>query len=356
MGNRFRAKSGVFRRIVPVMATLFLVGCADMGVKFLETANPTIIDMTTQNRALRELPPPSARIKVAVYDFPDLTGQFKERDTVQSLSRAVTQGGSSMLIKALQDAGERRWFSVLDRSGLEDLIRERQIVTEMRRLYRGENQINPNALGPLSHSGIVLQGGIVGYDSNQQTGGFGARFLGIGSNTEWKLDTVTVSLRAVSTETGEVLTSVTTQKSIASSVLQGSIFRYIELDKLLEMEAGYSANEGKYIAVQQAIEKAVLALVVEGSELGVWSFADKAAGNSLVARYRAEKYDGVIPANATRVARPDTKSAAAVVVTRPRVRSRPQTRERRLSPSGNQQQAPAAASPPPSAEPGETLG
>ena len=353
MIDNHRGRAGLLRRVIPAIAVMFLVGCAELNDPFYGVDKPTIIDMTTQNRELRSLPAPTARVKVAVYDFPDLTGQFKERELVQTMSRAVTQGGSAMLIKALQDAGERRWFSVLDRSGLQDLIRERQIVTEMRRLYRGEETINPDALGPLSHSGIVLQGGIVGYDTNLQTGGFGARFLGIGANTEWKLDTVTVSLRAVSTETGEVLASVTTQKSIASSVLQGSVFRYIELDKLLEMEAGVSANEGKYIAVQQAIEKAVLALVIEGSELGIWSFGDKAAGNALIASYRTEKYAGIIPANARNVARPDTRRAAEVVATRPRMRARPQTRERRMQP---QQQAPVTVSPPPAAQPGETLG
>lgn len=354
MIDSFMARLVAFSRLAPVMAAVYLAGCAEMIDPLYGTTQPTIVDMTTQNRELRSLPPPAHRVKVAVYDFPDLTGQFKEREVVQTLSRAVTQGGSAMLIKALQDAGERRWFSVLDRSGLEDLIRERQIITEMRRLYRGEDVIDPNAIGPLSHAGIVLQGGIVGYDTNLQTGGFGARYLGIGANTEWKLDTVTVALRAVSTETGEVLASVTTQKSIASSVLQGSVFRYIELDKLLEMEAGISANEGKYIAVQQAIEKAVLALVIEGSELGVWSFANKAAGNALIASYRTEKYNGIIPANAVDVARPDTHRAAEIAQTRPK--PRPQITERRLDPSAGGQQAPAAPPPPPAAQPGETLG
>lgn len=347
-----RKPISIFPRMASVIAAVFLVGCSELKDPFYGLEKPTVIDMTSQNRELRELPAPTARVKVAVYSFPDETGQFKERQQVQSVSRAVTQGGSSMLIKALQDAGERRWFSVLDRSGLEDLLRERQIVTEMRRLYRGENTVNPNALGPLAHAGIVLQGGIVGYDTNQQTGGFGARFLGIGANTEWKMDTVTVALRAVSTETGEVLASVTTQKSIASSAVQGSVFRYVEMDKLLEMETGISVNEGKYIAVQQAIEKAVLALVIEGSELGVWSFANKAAGNALTAKYRNEKYAGAIPATARNVVRPDTAHPTKVVKTHPRRRS--PVRQRKLVPTSGTQKSSAPPPPPPASN--ETLG
>ncbi|MCZ4368530.1 CsgG/HfaB family protein [Sulfitobacter dubius] len=316
----------------------------------------SLSQVTAQNRALRELPPPAQRITVSVYDFPDLTGQYKEPTNVQSLSRAVTQGGAPMLIKALQDAGERRWFSVLDRSNLESLIRERQIVTEMRRIYRNEQQINPAALGPLDHSGIILQGGIIGYDSNTMTGGFGARYLGIGGDRKWKLDLVTVSLRAISTNTGEVLASVVVRKPIASVADRGSIFRYIELDKLLESEAGYAANEPKQVAVEQAIEKAVMALIAEGAELGVWSFADKNAGQAFVNGYRAQKYEGAIPVSARSIVRPKTRNAALTVETRPLRRAPAVLRkvtERRLPP---QPTSAAPDLPPEGPQNGETVG
>ncbi|MEQ6249443.1 CsgG/HfaB family protein [Sulfitobacter sp. HNIBRBA3233] len=315
--------------------------------------------ITPQNRALREVPAPAHRVTVSVYDFPDLTGQYKEPTNVQSLSRAVTQGGAPMLIKALQDAGERRWFSVLDRSNLESLIRERQIVTEMRRIYRNEQNVNPAALAPLDHSGIILQGGIIGYDSNSMTGGFGARYLGIGGDRQWKLDLVTVSLRAISTNTGEVLASVVVRKPIASVSDRGSIFRYIALDELLEAEAGIATNEPKQIAVEQAIEKAVMALIAEGSELGVWSFADEQAGNSYVANYRAQKYQGEVPATARQIRLPNTRNAAQTVKTRPVSRSAQVTRrviERRVTPQQQQRAAPPPALPPSGAEPGETVG
>lgn len=354
-GSMARRSAQTMRRMAMLAATLVLAGCAGQyGEPFFGAEPARLIESSAQNRALRALPPPRERVRVSVYDFPDLTGQYKERDVVQTLSRAVTQGGSAMLIKALQDAGERRWFTVLDRAGLQDLIRERQIITEMRRIYRGEENIDPDALGPLHHAGIILQGGIVGYDTNTQTGGFGARYLGIGADTKWQLDTVTVSLRAISTETGEVLASVTTQKPIASSAVQGSIFRYIELDKLLEYEAGVTTNEPKYIAVQQAIEKAVLALIVEGSELGVWSFADPAAGNAMIARYKQEKYGGIVPANARQAVPPQTRNAAYIPQTRPR--QRPRTTVRRVAPAQPAPQQRQAPPPPPAAAPDETLG
>ncbi|WP_353475373.1 CsgG/HfaB family protein [Salipiger sp. H15] len=341
------------RRLAIIAGLLATAGCSDMQSSYFETVDPTLVKVTHQNHALRALPAPTERINLAVYDFPDLTGQYKERDVVQSLSRAVTQGGSAMLIKALQDAGERHWFAVLDRSGLQDLVRERQIITEMRRQYRGETDIDPSALKPLLHAGILLQGGIVGYDSNVQTGGAGARYLGIGADGEWQMDTVTVSLRAVSTDTGEVLASVMTQKSIASSAIRGSVFRYVMLDELLEMEAGMTANEPKQVAVQQAIEKAVYALVIEGAELGLWDFRDRTAGAQLIARYRAEKYGDSMPATARFVLPPQTRNAAHIAQTRPQTRQVAQAPiVRELTPAPQEQ----SVAPPPPAQSGGVLG
>ena len=57
---------------------------------------------------LRDLPPPAAPVAVAVYGYGDQTGQMKPvapTAVVAPLSRAVTQGATSILIKALQDAG-----------------------------------------------------------------------------------------------------------------------------------------------------------------------------------------------------------------------------------------------------------
>ncbi|WP_417423695.1 CsgG/HfaB family protein [Hoeflea sp.] len=307
-------------RAVRIMAVVLtaagLSACVSTPDEGMVAASFTPV--TKQSNVLRSLPGPTKRVSVAVYDFPDLTGQFKERENVQSLSKAVTQGGSSMLIKALQDAGERRWFTVLDRASLNDLLKERQIVTEMRKVYRNEQKIDPNALAPLRHAGIVLQGGIIGYDTNTQTGGLGARYLGIGADAKWKQDTVTVTLRAVSTNSGEVLASVTVHKIIASYALQAGVFRYITLDSILEGEAGVTRNEPDQIAVQQAIEKAIVGLIAEGADLGIWSFADKEAGRKFVNDYLSEKYDGEVPDAALDAPHPETQHPALVVETTPK--------------------------------------
>ena len=163
----------------------------------------------------------------------------------------------------------------------------------MRMTYLGEKGINKKALPPLLFAAIIFEGGIIGYDSNLQTGGIGARLLGIGGDVKYRLDTITIYLRAVSTKTGEVLASVTTHKTIASLGLQGGVFKYIAFDKILEAEAGITKNEPDQLAVQQAIEKAVYSIVIEGANQGIWAFSDKEAQDALIGSYKAGDNPGL---------------------------------------------------------------
>jgi curli biogenesis system outer membrane secretion channel CsgG len=193
---------------------------------------------TAAQRELIALPAPAQRLTVAVYNFQDQTGQFRGGESTQSLSRVVSQGATSMLVKALQDAGNRAWFQVMERERLDNLLKERQIIREMRQRYLGEEQINPEALPSLMFAGLLLEGGVIGYDTNTMSGGAGARYLGIGASTEYRQDTVTVYLRAVSVKTGEVLTTVVAKKTIASIGVSASAFRYVAFRELLEAETG----------------------------------------------------------------------------------------------------------------------
>jgi curli production assembly/transport component CsgG len=300
------------------LSALMLGGCMSMAQDG-RNALPTTTGLAffpkktqTQN-LLNELPPPQRQVAVAVYGFTDQTGQFKPSDVGQTLSRAVTQGAGSMLVKALQDAGNRSWFTVVERERLDNLLRERQIIGEMRRRYLGEEDIDPNALPSLLFAGVLLEGGIVGYDTNTVTGGAGAAFLGIGARTEYRQDTVTVYLRAVSVRTGEVLTTVTASKTIASQALGASAFRFVSFRQLLEVEAGITSNEPDQVALQQAIEKAVFGLVLEGVELDLWRFDDMPAAQPLLAYYRAER-DGVYDASDVQKAIKQAGSMGALTV------------------------------------------
>lgn len=283
------------------LTALALGGCMSMPQdgrdSLATTTSLAYFPKTTQTQnLLHQLPKPQRPVAIAVYGFTDQTGQFKPSEQGQTLSRAVTQGASSMLVKALQDAGNRNWFTVVERERLDNLLRERQIISEMRKRYLGEQEVDPNALPALLFAGVLLEGGIVGYDTNTVTGGAGAAFLGIGARTEYRQDTVTVYLRAVSVRTGEVLANVTASKTIASQALGASAFKFVAFRELLEAEAGITSNEPDQVALQQAIEKAVYGMVLQGVELDLWRFEDMAAAQPLMAAYRAER-DGTYEAS-----------------------------------------------------------
>jgi len=295
----------MMRALLLSFALLGLGGCVSSTAKIAPMGkNPTlpaIQQLTSTQRLLQGLPGAERPVPVAVYNFTDQTGQFRASDTGQTLSRAVSQGGTSILMKALQDAGRRNWFTVLERENLSNLLNERQIIREMRERYLGETKINPEALPSLLFAGVILSGGVVGYDTSTMTGGAGAGFLGISARTEYRQDTVTVALRAVSVRTGEVLAQVSTTKSIASYSVGGGAFRYVGFKQLLEAETGMTTNEPDQVALQQAIEKAVYALIMEGVEQQLWTFNDPKRGSELLASYRDER-EGKVTAEQVREA------------------------------------------------------
>lgn len=282
------------RPLFLVALPLALSACATVATSgrdtVPETSSLAVYPQRTQTQIqLEAIPAPARPVAIAVYGFTDQTGQFKPSEQGQTLSRAVTQGGGSILVKALQDAGNRQWFTIVERESLRNLLNERQIIREMRERYLGETRVNTQALPALLFAGVLLEGGIIGYDTNTVTGGAGAAFLGIGGRTEYRQDTVTVYLRAVSVRTGEVLTSVTASKTIASKSIGASAFKFVAFKELLEAEAGITTNEPDQMALQQAVEKAVYALVMEGVDLKLWDFADQKAGWPLLWRYRQER-------------------------------------------------------------------
>ncbi|MBB4000221.1 CsgG/HfaB family protein [Aureimonas pseudogalii] len=249
---------------------------------------PKVSNLTQVGLKLRDLPPPAQSVDIAIYAFPDLTGQYKESDTSTEYSRAVTQGAGAFLVDALQQAGNGRWFNVVERAGLQNLLQERQIIATTLQQY------DPKATGlpPLRFAGIILEGGIVGYDTNTSTGGAGAKFLGVGGDAKYRKDVITVSLRAISVQTGLVLDSVTTTKTIYSIALQGGAYRYVALNELLEIEAGVTRNEPTTIGVREAVEVGVMALIVDGVRKDLWQFQDRAAGERVVQAFIAKEGRG----------------------------------------------------------------
>ncbi|MGB5865655.1 MAG: CsgG/HfaB family protein [Sulfitobacter sp.] len=269
-----------------VTASVVLSGCAEFLAERDDeqfAANAASLGVTTGvGLSLSDLLPPSRAIDIAVYEFPDKTGQQQPNDDFSDFSKAVTQGGEAVLIDVLQQVADGEWFTVVERSGLSNLLNERQIIDRTNQAITGSPR---STLGPLRFAGIILEGGIVEYDSNFVTGGAGVRYLGIGPSSEHRKDLVTVALRAVSVDSGKVLSSVTTTKTIYSKLVQGSVFTFVAVDEILEIDVGYSLNELTSVAVREAIELAVFSLIIEGARDGIWNFEDREAGRKLIQRY-----------------------------------------------------------------------
>jgi hypothetical protein len=103
------------------------------------------------------------------------------------------------------------------------------------------------------------------------------RIFGIGKQTQWSTDTVTVSLRAVSVNTGKVISSVTVQKTILSTADSATALKFFDnATQAFEAEAGLTINEPGTYAVKATVEMAVVELIKEGQRKGVWDYKQEA--------------------------------------------------------------------------------
>jgi curli production assembly/transport component CsgG len=158
----------------------------------------------------------------------------------------------------------------------------------MREAYEGKEA---KPLMPLQFAGLIMEGGIIGYDSGSESGGAAHRFLGIGSQTQYSKDTVTVSLRAVSVNTGKVLVAVTVTKIVYSTADSVAVLKFLNNGtEAFEAEAGLTINEPGTLAIKATIEAAVVELIKEGERRGVWDY--KKTTISLPVIIPDKKYEG----------------------------------------------------------------
>ena len=285
---------GVWRTTIALVAVaLSLSSCAAPGKRELLEQAPRVTDPSATAVELQTLPSPQRKVDIAVYTFSDLTGKNEPNDTVAVFSRAVTQGGTAFVVDALRRAGAGQWFTVVERTGLASLLQERQLITATRKEVDGDKA---KPLPPLHFAGLLIEGGIIAFDGNTVTGGVGANFLGIGGDTKYRQDTVTVGMRVVSVQSGEVLSSVTTTKTVYSVAIDVNEYKYVAVNKLLQLEGGFTRNEPTQLAVRQAIDLAVYATIIEGARKKLWRFADPKAEATLIDNYLHEdKYEPEAP-------------------------------------------------------------
>jgi curli production assembly/transport component CsgG len=248
-----------------VIATA-LSGCATIQ---MESGKEEPVALKPRENLTTKIPeldgPP---ITIAVYGFQDKTGQMKPNDKLAVFSKAVTQGAEVFLIKSLQDS--KNWFKVVERVGLDNLIKERQLIRNQREVYEGKDA---RPLKPMTVAGVMIEGGIIGYDSNIRSGGNGARFLGIGGSQQYRVDEIVISMRLISVNSGEVLLTTAVSKTIFSTQHNVGVLRFVDAGtKALELENGQALNEPTTYAVRVAIEQAVYDMIVEGEKKGIWRY------------------------------------------------------------------------------------
>ncbi|APX99645.1 CsgG/HfaB family protein [Lacinutrix venerupis] len=275
------------KKIIAVMAIcLFSSSCATYFNQPFSQESARIGEFSKSTKKLLDLPPPKNPLEVAVYNFSDQTGQYKAVENGSTFSTAITQGATTILIKALGDSG---YFIPLERENFNNLSTERNIIRSTKQEYiKG---LNPNEppIEPLLYAGLMLEGGIISYDTNIVTGGAGARYFGLGGSAQYRQDRITVYLRAISTKNGEILKTIYVSKTILSQAVDVSLFRFVKFQRLLEAETGFTQNEPVQLAVKDAIEKAVHDLILEGIKDGYWSTkAGIDVDKKLVADFNAE--------------------------------------------------------------------
>ena len=95
-----------------------LSGCSTTMGNYVENAEKPFTQVTATGDLLRGVPDlDQDKITIAIYDFPDRTGQRKPSDKFSQLSTAITQGPEVYLIQALKMVSDGDWFTVVERKG-----------------------------------------------------------------------------------------------------------------------------------------------------------------------------------------------------------------------------------------------
>ncbi len=276
-----RTKFQFLNALIFSALALAAAGCGTAFFHAGRTHEARIGEPTASSASLRDLPEPKEPVIVAVYQFRDQTGQYKQQEGGSGFSTAVTQGAANILTKVLQDS---KWFAPIERENIGDLLNERKIIRSTRQQF-GLNEELPALL----YAGVLLEGGIVSYDANVVTGGVGLRYFGAGGGSQYRQDRVTVYLRAISVSSGKILKTVYASKMILSQSVDGGMFRFVKFQRLLEAETGFTFNEPSELAVTEAIERAVESLVYEGIADGLWDLKEAGRKKEILDTWKAEK-------------------------------------------------------------------
>jgi curli production assembly/transport component CsgG len=102
----------------------------------------------------------------------------------------------------------------------------------------------------------------------------------------------------VSVQSGRVLASVTTTKTIYSILVHSSAFQFAAVDQLLQAELGFTKNSPATLGVREGVQLAVYALIFEGVKNKLWEFKDRPAGEAFMRELAKQRQATFIQANA----------------------------------------------------------
>ena len=114
--------------IMTILLGIILTSCASTKKVNTFKGDMPYVEGTPTSELLEKIPDldNQPKITIAVYSFIDKTGQRKPSTKFSQLSTAVTQGSDAYVIQALRMVSGGDWFQVVERNGLDNLIKERQ--------------------------------------------------------------------------------------------------------------------------------------------------------------------------------------------------------------------------------------
>ena len=146
------------RLLLLFLSALLLSSCSVFKViedtknqRFLEKQDASILGLFSEE--LLNVKRPKVKPVIAVYpnSFTDQTGQRKSNSEFALFSTALTQAPQALLIRALKHTARGDFFIVVERVGLDNLTKERQLIRSTR---EAENE---KKLKPLLFAGVIIE-------------------------------------------------------------------------------------------------------------------------------------------------------------------------------------------------------
>jgi|TARA_B110000879_G_scaffold54541_1_gene77160 curli biogenesis system outer membrane secretion channel CsgG len=268
---------GLAGKVIRTLVTVGLVtGCVAVDKIDQLTAPNTITDAASEHtehskaEVMAQWSQRNGIASVAVTSFEDLTGARVDGGS----STAVAASGHLLLEFILKNYRDEGHLAIYSRRLLSELINERRLAQQANTSYAteavnslskatqalmGNAKIKPlHDLPDLGPVDFLITGAVIGYDKNTRDSGAAAGMVGISNRYQQSEDSVSVLVELINVKTGAMSGIGIASELISSKLFNAGVFKYLEVDKILELEGGGSLNEPKtyalYLALTQAVE------------------------------------------------------------------------------------------------------